>query len=154
MRHRLKSILIIILMLSSNFNVNSQIINDSLTQQIYGNWEFKYLLLNNKIKTWKISADKKNWDYMNIYFRKDTFDVQGTLIMRTGKVTINNEFLFFMAEDSIDDIIPQDLSTDYRKNLDWTRRFFKGKCHYNIESGSILELYKTSDSTLVFKKFY
>lgn len=140
-------------MFGFTFTIDAQKTTDSKTQQIYGNWEFKYLLLNGKKKIWELASDKSDFDYMNIYFKKDTFDVQGTLVMKFGKITINNDSLFFKSELSIDDIIPKDLSTDYKRNIGWTRNIFEGKCFYDIEKKSKLKLYKTSDSILVFNKF-
>jgi len=135
-------------------NIHSQVLNIRKNATLYGNWDFRYLLVNNKDKIWKIEADTINSDYMIISFSRDDsfFNVNGTLIMKNGTFSIENNFLLLRTTDSTD-IIPKDSFTDYRKNIEWTRNFFEGKCSYYFESDSVMQLYKTKDKVLVFRKF-
>ena len=148
----MKSRLAIILFFFICFNVNSHKTSILETPQLIGNWEFKYLLVKNKIKTWKIIRDKNNLDYMNLHFNSDTFDVAGSLIIKNGKYTLDKNSIIFKTNTSID-IIPKDNKTDYRKNINWTRNFFEGKSYYSIKNNTELRLHKNVDSVLVFKRF-
>jgi hypothetical protein len=137
-----------------HLDINSQVLNTRKNSTLYGNWNFRYLLVNNNDKIWKIEADTTNVDYMIISFSKNdnSFNVNGTLIMKSGTFSNDTNSLFFNTTDSID-IIPKDSLTDYRRNIDWSRKFFEGKCIYYFDNDSVMRLYKTKDSILVFKKF-
>src|SRR3954469_14895667 len=109
MKYKIISILLIILTFGVNFSINSQKSNYVQSQLLNGNWEFVHILINNKTKMWELASDTIDFDYMNISFRKDSFNVDGTLIIKSGRITSTKNTVVFKTESSIDGIIPKDL---------------------------------------------
>lgn len=128
---------------------------------LYGDWNFRYLLVNDSIKMWKMESYPVNSDGMNLHLYKKLFffyvfgtcfDIYGTTFH------IEKDSLIFVIDTikhpaAIQPFELKNYDTDFRQNQDNVIGFFNGTRKFEFVNDSILKIYKTKDTAFVFLKF-